>query len=55
MIDPKTSASMSPTQLQEKKVVDDKEALQRQVEEHPLVRQAKTIFNTQIKSIREDS
>lgn len=54
MIDPEKGASLSPTKLQDKKNEDQKEALTKQVEDHPLVKQAKSIFNTQIKSIREN-
>ncbi|MCB0350757.1 MAG: DNA polymerase III subunit gamma/tau [Bdellovibrionales bacterium] len=54
MIDPDKASTMSPTRLQEKKVETEKEQLTKQVENHPLVKQAKSIFNTQIKSIREN-
>jgi DNA polymerase-3 subunit gamma/tau len=51
--DTKKPGNLSPVNLQEKKRQDEREALVRKVEEHPLVREAKTIFNSQIKSIRE--
>ena len=54
MVNPEQSQALSPKQLDEKKAEEKKAALTKQVEEHPLVRQAKTIFNTQIKSIREN-
>ncbi|OFZ15449.1 MAG: DNA polymerase III, subunit gamma and tau [Bdellovibrionales bacterium RBG_16_40_8] len=54
MIDPEMVDTKSPTQMQEKKRNDEKEAITRQIEEHPLVIQAKSILNTQIKSIREN-
>jgi DNA polymerase III subunit gamma/tau len=50
--DPQKSSTMNPVALQEKKKKDEHAALVQKVEEHPLVREAKTIFNTQIKSIR---
>lgn len=48
------SSTMSPTKLQEKKQEADDAALLKKIEEHPLVKQTKSIFNTQIKSIREN-
>lgn len=54
MIDPVKAGTLNPTQIQEKKRESEKEAITRQIEEHPLVREAKSIFNTQIKSIREN-
>lgn len=54
MIDPEQGSSLSPTKLQEKKIMNEKEQLTKQVEDHPLVKQAKSLFNTQIKSIREN-
>jgi len=50
--DPKKSDSLAPAALKEKKKTDEQAALVQKVEEHPLVREAKSIFNTQIKSIR---
>ncbi len=44
---------LSPVQLQEKKKKDEQDELRRKIEEHPLVREAKSIFNSEIKSIRE--
>ncbi len=52
-IDPATSKTDSPSTLAEKQKESAKNELTRQVEEHPLVRETKSIFNTQIKSIRE--
>ena len=48
-----TGERMSPAQLQEKKTQDARDELIRKIEEHPLVREAKSIFNSEIKSIRE--
>ena len=48
----KAAASLNPVALQEKKKQDEHAALVKKVEDHPLVREAKSIFNTQIKSIR---
>ena len=47
------SGGNSPAQLQEKKKQEEHEKLLRKIEEHPLVREAKSIFNSEIKSIRE--
>lgn len=49
-----TTPTMSPAKLQEKKQEDDNDALLKKIEEHPLVKKTKSIFNTQIKSIREN-
>jgi DNA polymerase III subunit gamma/tau len=54
MIDPGKAETLSPTKRQEKQQETAAEELTRQVEDHPLVKQAKSIFNTQIKSIREN-
>ncbi len=54
MINPETATALSPTKLQEKKRSDETAALAQKVEDHPLVRQAKSILNTQVKSIREN-
>lgn len=50
--DTKKTATMNPVELQEKKKKEEQDALRQKVEDHPLVREAKSIFNTQIKSIR---
>ncbi len=50
--DSKKTVTMNNVELQEKKKKDEHAALVQKVEEHPLVREAKSIFNTQIKSIR---
>ncbi len=53
MQDLSASLTLSPTKLQEKKLEIEKEEYTKKVEDHPLVKQTKAIFNTQIKSIRE--
>lgn len=52
--DAKNSTSLNPVAVQDKKRQEAKDSLTQKVEEHPLVRQAKSILNTQIKSIREN-
>jgi DNA polymerase-3 subunit gamma/tau len=44
--------NLSPTQLKEKKHIEKEAQISQQVDEHPLVRQAKSILNTQVKSIQ---
>ena len=47
------SDTKSANQLTQKKTADDKQKLQDEVENHPLVKSAKNIFSTQITSIKE--
>ena len=54
IVDPGTTKSVSPVKLQEQKVQKKEEHLNKEVSEHPFVKQANTIFKTQIKSIREN-
>lgn len=53
MQDLTNSATISPTKLQEQKQEEENDALLKKIEDHPLVKQTKSIFNTKIKSIRE--
>src|SRR5690606_33146706 len=54
-IDPNKTGTLSAHLVQQKKEESSKEEIRRQVENHPLIREAKSIFNTEIKSIREKS
>lgn len=54
MIDAQKTEALSPTQLQNKKRENEKEMTAKQVADHPIVKQAQSIFKTQIKSIREN-
>lgn len=45
--------TMSVTQLTQKKSEDEKKQIEAAVENHPLVKSAKSLFNTQISSIKE--
>jgi hypothetical protein len=48
-----TAANMSVKQITEKKSDDEKRQIETDIENHPLVKSAKSLFNTQITSIKE--
>jgi len=47
------ATSLTPKALEQKKQIEETEKTRKQIEEHPLVRSTKSIFKSEIKSIKE--
>jgi DNA polymerase-3 subunit gamma/tau len=54
MVGQDIATSITPSKLLEKNLEQEKATINQKVEDHPLVRQAKSIFNNQTKTIREN-
>lgn len=51
----KTATIMTPKQIEDKKQVDQQNAIHQQIENHPAIKSAHNLFKTQIQSIKENT